>query len=190
MGIFKDRVARGKCGRCGKNDITDTKVCVACQDKAKEFQRNVRMARKVAGLCVLCGKRERIRGRAHCQECRAVINEWNEKYGKEYHRKCVKKSNDRLKTEVLSAYGGKCQCCGLSEEIWLTIDHIDGKGADHRRELTGKNYGAGNQNIYRWLRKNGFPPGFQVLCWCCNWAKSHGGCPHEKMRQHEPEYMI
>jgi hypothetical protein len=23
-----------------------------------------------------------------------------------------------------------------------------------------------------------YPAGYQVLCFNCNWAKSHGGCPH------------
>ena len=36
--------------------------------------------------------------------------------------------------------------------------------------------------MYRWLEKNGFPSGFQTLCHNCNWAKSRGGCPHQRKR--------
>jgi hypothetical protein len=32
----------------------------------------------------------------------------------------------------------------------------------------------------RWLRKNGFPKGFRVLCHNCNFAHGHYGyCPHK-----------
>jgi hypothetical protein len=31
--------------------------------------------------------------------------------------------------EMLSAYGGKCVCCGESEYKFLAIDHINGGGS-------------------------------------------------------------
>lgn len=46
----------------------------------------------------------------------------------------------------------------------LSIDHIDGGGAKHRKGLT-------TSNIYRWLIKNNFPTGFQVLCMNCQFIK-------------------
>ena len=191
MGIFKNRVSNGKCGRCGKNDISPPdKQCVVCREAAREIQKEVRKARRANGMCVLCGTRPPRDGLTHCGICREKITDWNKEAGREYTRKSVKKSSNKLRHQVLAAYGGKCQCCGLAEPVWLTIDHIDGDGAKHRRELTGKNLGAGSQNIYRWLRNNNFPKGFQILCWCCNWAKSHGGCPHQHMRENQPEYVI
>ena len=35
---------------------------------------------------------------------------------------------------------------------------------------------------YKWLRKNGFPPGFQVLCMNCQHGKRmcRGICPHQQ----------
>jgi hypothetical protein len=73
----------------------------------------------------------------------------------------------------MNAYGGACACCGEREPAFLTIDHLDGGGCEHRRELKTK-------NIYRWLVRNKFPAGFQVLCWNCNLAKHHCGvCPHQ-----------
>ena len=51
------------------------------------------------------------------------------------------------------------------------IDHINGKGTEHRKKI--------GFNIYPWLVKNNFPEGFQTLC--CNCSKGHlGYCPHEK----------
>jgi hypothetical protein len=34
--------------------------------------------------------------------------------------------------------------------------------------------------FYRWLITNNFPDDFQILCHNCNYAKSHGGCPHKR----------
>jgi hypothetical protein len=77
-----------------------------------------------------------------------------------------------LRLEVIAAYGGQCACCSESELVFLAIDHVGGGGNQHRRELAGKDL------FYRWLKRNAWPAGFQVLCFNCNWAKSHGGCPH------------
>lgn len=76
----------------------------------------------------------------------------------------------RIKVEVIAHYGGKCECCGEMEMVFLTIDHINGGGRQHRKE-TGS-------FLYQWLRRNGYPEGFQVLCFNCNFAKANGGCPH------------
>lgn len=48
----------------------------------------------------------------------------------------------------------------------LAIDHVDGDGAAERRAT-----GGGNMRLYRRLRREGFPPGYQVLCFNCNQAK-------------------
>ncbi|MFF4026970.1 hypothetical protein ACFYY5_29380 [Nocardia elegans] len=58
----------------------------------------------------------------------------------------------------------------------MTIDHINGNGAAHRRSL-GKN--AGSLQVWRSLIADNFPSGYQVLCWNCNVAKHiYGVCPH------------
>lgn len=81
---------------------------------------------------------------------------------------------------ILVHYGGsppKCACCGDDTYDFLTIDHIDGNGAKHRREVV-KTLG-----ICRWLIKNNFPSGFQILCMNCNFAKGkYGACPHAKAK--------
>lgn len=81
-----------------------------------------------------------------------------------------------LRMQALVAYSGdspKCQCQGCNESNieFLTIDHIGGGGRKHRLET----------NVYRWLRKNNFPPGFRVLCMNCNFSRGrYGYCPHCK----------
>lgn len=84
----------------------------------------------------------------------------------------------RLRLAALAAYGSKCACCGLDNEWFLSIDHVENNGADHRRETGMK--GSGD-HLYRWLAKNSYPPGFQVLCYNCNLGKARNGgvCPHQ-----------
>lgn len=83
----------------------------------------------------------------------------------------------RLKTAAMQAYGGKCACpkCPETNAKFLTIDHINNDGSAHRREMKGKGCA-----IYRWLKHNNYPDGFQVLCWNCNSGRGANGgiCPH------------
>jgi len=86
------------------------------------------------------------------------------------HRAYWKEVNLLIKTEVITHYGnGKCACirCGYDDIRALSIDHIDGNGAQHRRTIKVP---SGN-HFYRWLRKNNFPSGFQTLCMNCQWIK-------------------
>ncbi len=93
-------------------------------------------------------------------------------------RAAAKRHARKLRQEVLEHYGGQppcCACCGEMEPVFLTIDHLEGNGNQHRKQLGGAPY------FYRWLKREGWPPGFQVLCWNCNrgrWAND-GHCPHE-----------
>ncbi|MFM9966734.1 MAG: hypothetical protein ACKV2Q_36640 [Planctomycetaceae bacterium] len=86
----------------------------------------------------------------------------------------IRERKRQLKAEVMNAYGGACACCGESHIEFLTIDHVDGSGAEHRRRV-GKGEG-----IYRDLKARGFPKdGYQVLCLNCNIALGfYGYCPH------------
>lgn len=83
---------------------------------------------------------------------------------------------DQLRHEVIYSYGGKCACCGERQFPFLTIDHIGGGGAKHKREIGGKTH-----QLYSWLKRKGFPDGFRVLCMNCNWATAYGRiCPHQQ----------
>ena len=80
------------------------------------------------------------------------------------------------RNRCLAAYGNECACCTERRSVFLTIDHVNDDGADHRATLPF----AGTAGvIYVWLIKNNFPSGFQVLCHNCNYAKSQGTCPHQ-----------
>lgn len=102
----------------------------------------------------------------------------------------MKKSNLKLKRQVMDAYGGKCACCGEAELVFLTIDHINDDGAEHRRQIAaerGSQWLQAGSPTYRWLRDNNYPEGFQVLCANCNCGRHWNGgiCPH-KMAERPP----
>lgn len=123
-----------------------------------------------------------------CQECKEPLPE--DAHGKrQYCEPCslarrqkknagyMQEWNRRKREQVIAHYGGACACCGETHYEFLTIDHINGNGNAHRREV-----GA---NIAHWLVKNGFPPGFRLLCANCNFALgNYGICPHENGEHH------
>ena len=81
-----------------------------------------------------------------------------------------------LRMEVLRHYGQLCACCGETESAFLCVDHINGGGTKHLKSLA-----AQGQRFYEWLRREGWPSGFQILCHNCNAAKgSQGICPHQR----------
>ena len=95
----------------------------------------------------------------------------------------------RVKREVLEHYGGKppvCACCDEDGYVFLTIDHKNGKGAAHRKKFS---FGGGT-GIYYWLKRSGFPDGFQILCFNCNFAKGTGHeCPHKTGKTHLSRHL-
>lgn len=101
--------------------------------------------------------------------------ERNRERGREYWR--------ALRHEVIMAYGGYvCACCGETEPLFLEIDHVQNDGAAHRRALGYPGNGKGGcSSTLKWIKSNGFPRGFQVLCANCNKGKDRNGgiCPHK-----------
>lgn len=80
----------------------------------------------------------------------------------------------RLKLQVFIAYGGPfCHCCGEDMLEFLSLDHIKPR---RRKEK----YGTSGVALYKKLRQDGFPSGFQVLCMNCNFGKrTNAVCPHQ-----------
>lgn len=85
----------------------------------------------------------------------------------------AKQYRTQLMTEVFYKYGSECSCCGDRSPSFLTLKKI---GVNNQREAS-KELKAG---IYVWVRDNGYPPDFYLLCLNCNWSKSRWGyCPHQ-----------
>ena len=92
-------------------------------------------------------------------------------------------SRDRLKAEMFAAYGDHCYCCGEDRVSFLSLDHTNRDGAQHRRSLARGRRIASTRQVLLDLKKRGWPKeGFRVACMNCNWATRFGDtCPHEEM---------
>ncbi len=94
---------------------------------------------------------------------------------------CCRESNRQsvrnLKKEVISQYGGRCECCGETLMEFLSLDHRNGGG--RKKRLSGEH--PSGQALYRMLKKMGFPQEeFRVLCHNCNQSLGvYGYCPHQ-----------
>jgi len=197
----KRNQAAGKCLNCGKPVGTRSKTkCDACLDQQLVSQKKTREVRKASGICQSCGQCEAMPGKTVCKQCSKRMTDVRMKHYKADKQaglcamcgaepvpgftqceKCRTQSNERkrqVKLEVCNAYGGAiCAGCGCVEFDILEIDHIDGGGNKHRREIGNGDLAAGSgTNLYRWLKRNGYPPGFRVLCPTCN-KKAHRGIP-------------
>ena len=98
----------------------------------------------------------------------------------EMNRRSSKKYKDNLRNLVYAHYSEglmKCNCCGESTYRFLTLDHIEGGGNEHRKQV------GGSVAVLKDIVKNDYPEGYQVLCFNCNCGRAYnnGVCPHEEM---------
>ncbi len=136
-------------------------ICSPCYSKRQfKYQRS----RADRGICKQCNF-PTVSGKTLCKE----------------HLEYSRRYNAKLRSDALNAYGGPvCTCCGETHSEFLSIDHIKGKGCQHRKKIGVPSGGP----FYVWLRKNGYPEGFRVLCANCNASFGHFGyCPHEFEKQ-------
>ena len=90
----------------------------------------------------------------------------------ERSRRWGRETLKRDRESVYAHYGSSCSCCGEALLDFLTIDHINGNGAKHRKTLDAP-------NIYTWLVRNNYPEGYRVLCFNCNCVATRVEvCPH------------
>ncbi len=142
--------------------LKKNKVCIKCK--------------KVLSLDSFC-KNKRYKDGLHtyCRSCNSAnTKRWglrNKKKQKEIYRR----HGAKLKRQVIDAYGGECACCGISTIEFLTIDHINKNGKEHRKRFP-EGWG-----VYRDLIRRNFPnEGYRVLCMNCNFATRYiNTCPHE-----------
>ncbi len=76
-----------------------------------------------------------------------------------------------------SNYDIKCICCGERHLDFLSVDHINNDGYEHRKR------GLSSNTLIQWIIKNNFPSGFQISCMNCNHGRSRSPeriCVHQK----------
>lgn len=93
------------------------------------------------------------------------------------YKKQQKEWRHALKEEIMEHYGNsKCACCGEDHLEFLAVDHINGDGQKQREQLGMR----GGYTFYSWLKQNGWPEGYRVLCHNCNQSLGNlGYCPHD-----------
>lgn len=146
--------------------------------------------RRQDGLCIICGEQAApggfVRKNPHkkspyCQTHKEqhTKDTISKRDPKSYKLKCAT-WRLKLKLAILKHYSNNkliCECCGENDIRFLTIDHINGGGNNHRTAIGTK---TASHEIHSWIIKNNYPPGFAVLCSNCNSAKSiYGICPHK-----------
>lgn len=192
---YENRKKSGMCTDCGKAPRFEGKtLCSNCIEKHNLSHKHWINKVKLSGMCVSCAKRPACKNNKRCVEC-IEKKKISDKKHKDKRRslgvclscvnpaysnkarclKCIEKGKQlakNLRLKVIEAYGNKCACCEESMIEFLCIDHVNGGGGKHRKEIGNK--------IYRWLEKQNYPEGFQVLCWNCNSAKHFNKiCPHQ-----------
>jgi hypothetical protein len=81
-----------------------------------------------------------------------------------------------LYNQLFQIYGGKCACCGESNRLFLTLDHINGDGNIERKAIQNRQYGTVGKAIREPDKSK-----YQILCYNCNCGKrrNKGICPHK-----------
>jgi len=172
VNYYKRFRSEGRCVSCGTP--SDGKVYCA---RHREIMRDRMRAKRAISIplkpkriCPDCRINPLEKFKTYCEPCRARRwEEWN-RSRRDVHRARVLK--------IYQAYGGAlCACCHEGVFEFLSLDHIDGNGAKHRLVMGGSGH-----MTYRWLERNNFPPGFQVLCNNCNLGRFRNGgrCPGGK----------
>jgi len=84
----------------------------------------------------------------------------------------------KYKTKAINHYSNgtnSCSCCGEQHIEFLSINHINGGGNQHRKKVNKSGW-----LFLKWLIDNDYPKGYNVLCHNCNQADGNfGGCPHK-----------
>lgn len=139
--------------------------------------------------CISGHVSERYVSNGMCRDCHVsfLSKKRDTRHGRILHGNAQIWSRIRRRIEVLTAYSKngvpECACCGETTISFLTVDHVNGGGNKHRRESSPE--------LYHWFKANGYPPGYQVLCFNCNWSKhAQGVCSHELLSARSVRYNI
>ena len=177
---------------CHKNPITQTKSCIKCNKelpKTKDFfYSNSRTRDRLQCSCKTCAHEYartyyhktkhdgKHRERTKTYHTKILSDPQKKKLWYEKHKLRMRIQNRAIRLEVIRHYSNGlcvCACCGEKTFEFLAVDHLNGGGLKHRKIYEIK-------SLANWLFRNGFPGGFQILCYNCNQAKAlWGACPHK-----------
>ncbi len=149
--------------------MTALSTCADCPAELTKYQRK-------RERCESCYAKWRRSRPGHCSACGNAL----EDESGPSHDRCKAARRDiwhKYKRKIYDAYGNRCNCCGEADPRFLTIDHVDGGGAQHRRSV-----GGGNRQMMLSIIKQGYPDLYQLLCFNCNCGRARNGgvCPHSE----------
>lgn len=112
---------------------------------------------------------------AHPEVGKEARKQWRER-NREHVRDLAEYNRIKRKLEVLAELGEVCACCGNDDFEFLTVDHINGGGHQHRTVV-----GIGGNFYNAVLRDPDAKSKYRVLCMNCNFALGmYGRCPHKE----------
>lgn len=170
-------IAQGLCRACGRKADDGKTMCSSCRKGRNSKSKVRRLGRILDGLCSTCGKKPRQADHLLCEGCQRKALKSNKQAQSKRRRANAEWQRDLrrdAREQVLDHYGRSCACCGETTSLFLTIDHVNDDGAAHRRSI-------GRFSLPMWIVENGFPEGFQILCYNCNCGRYRNGgvCPHK-----------
>lgn len=115
------------------------------------------------GICTRCGKNKT--DKWACFDCRNKA--------KKYSKNAIQK----VWNIIFKQYGSICICCKENNIRFLTLDHINTDGANHKKQSGQTNM---PNYIARLIKENKAPKDIQILCYNCNCGRYRNGgiCPH------------
>ena len=128
-------------------------LCKKCHNNVESLIYNKRTNRN---MCIECNKND-------AKNSKILNYKWRKTHKKEW-LDLLKRTRIKTRIEAIIEYSPSMSCaiCNETNVEFLAIDHINGSGSKHRKEI------GGGSHTYAWLKKNKYPPGFRVLCHNCN----------------------
>ena len=144
-----------------------TKICTKChKEKPATTENFYKNGNKLRPECKKCSKKcDKKRSKAYYIKNKCKI------------RKRHKENYDNIKTRIFNHYGHECKVCKENNFDLLCIDHINNDRYKYKIHS--------GIATYLWLIRNNFPPGFQVLCFNCNFKKE---LKHKKEEHKHTKY--
>lgn len=163
----------GRCACCGE---TEPKMLAIdhIEGGGKKHRNSRDVGRNIATWLVRNGLPDGFRVLCHnCNFARGIFGGCPHESGHSLPtvRNAGSQRNFDRRVSVISAYGGRCVCCGESKYEFLALDHVNGNGSEERRRH--------GKNLAKFAHDNGCPKTLQLLCHNCNMSKGfYGACPH------------
>ena len=144
------------------NEIEKTAICAICGQTNIYKKGNVWICHGfiTGGTCMKCRKYPAHKNKRICKSC--IKNS-------SFNSNKLKKLKKSILVDHYSQGENCCEKCGETDFDMLNIDHVNGGGVKHRKQMIEKGMGYGVTALFRYLRENNFPNGYRVLCENCNW---------------------